>query len=455
MPTTNLSDHLLQVKGIHDKLIRTKSELANLPPERIQALEEKKLKAIQTSLESIFFETLNDAQIQELLSSSPSVFTPDYAALQNVLRIVFSELTLDEMIAQTSAYLNQQEWAADETILAWHYQRLNQQHGYFQSENNSTQQMALYKNMVCACRKICVLVEKNNTPNDTMAYHYAYTLMALFIDESQPLPSFQMLSKKIDKLLTPRDQTLKAGETPFHDVLIDLKLPDKSHDRAGWASLINKEGRKVLPLFQMAKKIEEKTEMHGAPATLKEAKAMAALCKYSRSAEDERFAQLCYEYKVPEETFNAGLHYMGTVWPKKQTDTIPDITIESPASDYAWTKLPANDKRGLILGNITDCCQSIGDNSSQCVKDAVSLSDNGLYVLLKRKKGTSPCKKTDGTINDNEFQIIGQAYVWKSKTGNLCLDSIECLKDSIQPAPLQVILSTFAEKVLEDNGAIK
>ena len=83
--------------------------------------------------------------------------------------------------------------------------------------------------------------------------------MAILVDENNPLPSFNDLSKKIKNLLTPKDKAQEINAKPFHDALLDLKLPDKAHDRAGWMSLINKEGAKILPFFAMAIKLEEKT----------------------------------------------------------------------------------------------------------------------------------------------------------------------------------------------------
>ena len=81
-------------------------------------------------------------------------------------------------------------------------------------------------------------------------------------------------------------------------------------------------------------------------------------------------------------------------------------------------------KRALILGDITDCCQSIGGASQECVKDAVSRKDNDLYVLMKQRKKGNPALISNGAINDRDFKIISQSYIWRSMTDTICQDSL-------------------------------
>ena len=90
------------------------------------------------------------------------------------------------------------------------------------------------------------------------------------------------------------------------------------------------------------------------------------------------------------------------------------------------------------------------------MKDAVERSENGLYVLLQHKRGdkNAPPYHENGSVNDENYKIIGQSYAWKSKTGNLCLDSIECLKASIPNDTLRQILTDFATQVIENDSTI-
>ena len=248
-------------------------------------------------------------------------------------------------------------------------------------------------------------------------------------------------------------------------------MANEVHDLAGWRALIKKEGEKVLPYFEMAKKIEAKLAEQSneakfrAPKTLQESTTIAKLCHYSRAISDPEFAVMCAQYNISEGRFNACLDYMVTGWPKKITDSIPALITKGvgvivngidAAAGFYWLKLPVTDKRALILGKITHCCQSLGSDASSCVKDAVSLSDNGLYVLLKQKKKTSTAHPMLGdVINDADFDIVGQSYVWKSQTGNLCLDSIEFGLNVVTPSVLKQILTDFATQLLKDNPSIK
>jgi hypothetical protein len=313
---------------------------------------------------------------------------------------------------------------------------------------------ALFGELVVACRKICVLIEKNNTSDDTMAYDYAYSLMALLIDESKPLPDFNTLSFQIHRLLN--------DTKTYHEHLKGFVLPRAVdvQNRAAWLSFIAKHGTQALAFFTKAEKIEHLLAADGlslnyrVPLDIEEAKYFDAQLTYTRSSEDRDWAFLCYQYHVPEFNFNAGLDYIGKpqVWPKKTADFIPDVSIQHKS--YIWTKLSAGDKRGLILGKITDCCQSIGDLS--CVMDALSYPSNGFYVLLKSKNKTPGAfREEDGTIKEADWQIIGQSYVWLSKNGNLCLDSVECLKESIDATDLKTILYEFGMTVVEENTSIK
>jgi hypothetical protein len=222
-------------------------------------------------------------------------------------------------------------------------------------------------------------------------------------------------------------RTFSNRETrPYHEALLThLTLPHASdiQDRAGWIGLIQKYGVKAFPAFAAAKKIEAKN-FNKAPKDIDQAKSLLAMCSYTRFNEDTDFAVICNKYQITESTFDRCLDYMKSGWPKKTGDNIPSVTIQQ--ENFTWSKLPVDDKRALIIGQITDCCQSIGGDSEQCVKDYVSLPNNGLYILKDKNK------------------IIGQAYVWLSKAGNLCMDSVECLTNSIFNDKLKNLLNEFA-----------
>jgi Tfp pilus assembly protein PilN len=347
------------------------------------------------------------------------------------------------------------------------WMRLNNELGYFPNE---TTPPTSYIQLAKQCRAMVVLIEKNNTPDDTLAYTYAYKLMVLCGTESD----LKQIAQRATQLIT--NAGYAKSQTAYHDVLLNqLSFPKAQDitDLNGWRALFDNEKSNTsaaLRLLANASAIEAKIaetaedKMRRAPKTLSEGLKAETLCVYARAQENPVLAALCKQYNIPEDgpecCFNKCLNYLNTVtWPIKTTDSLPQvqISVESGEDTYVWTRLPTNDYRALFLGVITGCCQSIGGHSQQCVKDAVSLADNGIYVLLKGKRGKEV--SWDGAINYKDFKIVGQAYGWLSKTGNLTLDSFEGSKiNGVSIAPLAVaqnVLTQFGQTILQDHSEIK
>ena len=479
MAFISLHDNFLHAHGILDKLKKIKSELSLFSSLTTTDILSKKLNKIRDNLKSIFFVGLQDSAIRDALMSPSTLFYPDYPALQHALLSVFSDNTLTEMIdAIESCGLNDR--TPDETLIRHYYQQLNLKSGYFPSKENVEPFIQLFSSIACVCRKITVLIEKNNSPDDTLAYVYAYRIMALFVDPTiQPIADFYSIAKRTDTLL--KHAAAPKNTTPYHDVLLNkiyLPVANEVKDMQGWRQFIDHNTKdNLVPsllFFSVAPCIEQQIQLerphHLAPRTLLEAKNMYARCIYRRGAEHPELAMLCKKYNIPEDgdecSYNKCLNYLKTInWPAKLTDNLPAPVIkgEGEALGYYWVKLPTSDLRSLILGRITSCCQSIGGNSEQCVKDAVTRPDNGLYVLLKQTTGKtilSPVFMPENSINYDAFEIVGQSYAWISRTGNLVLDSLECSHDlndnSCVPSHVvQSILGAFAAKVLHEHSSIK
>jgi 3-methyladenine DNA glycosylase AlkC len=350
---------------------------------------------------------------------------------------------------------NKPDWDMHDARIQW--DALNARYGYFSKDKEAF--FELFKQAAAPIRTMAVLFEPQHFQRDEMAYDYVYKLMALFVDPADnKTQTLDALAAATENLCKSRD---KVTTHPLHDTLLDMKLPALAdidyQDRAGWRAFLKTQGAQALPFLSEAKKIEDKNGGK-APKSLKEAQGLRLLCQYTRASEDIAFATTCRDFKVSEDSFNQSLDLMSRGWPKKTTDFIPSLMIEGKdnAQGYCWVKLPSDDKRALILGRITGCCQSIGDHSDQCVRDAVSLSNNGLYVLLKQKKaGEHGFPLIDGKINDVQFEIVGQSYVWKSCSGNICLDSIECSEGRVPSEALKEIITDFANELLIKNPDIQ
>jgi len=83
-------------------------------------------------------------------------------------------------------------------------------------------------------------------------------------------------------------------------------------------------------------------------------------------------------------------------------------------------KLPANDPRGLILGHITNNCQSIGNNGEYAAVDGMTQPGSGFYVWKQKTKGQM-------TPDD---RIVAQSWAWMApgrEGTRLVFDSYERL----------------------------
>ncbi len=183
-------------------------------------------------------------------------FVANYPKLKQVLQTIFTLNDTDNK-ATALAQLKSIEMVDWDTLNADTQWALhNQKYNYF---NNSPERRHLFIELATACRTLIVLFEKNNTQDDTMAYEYAYKLMAIFTDE-QPLDSrtFDTIAKEANKLIT-HDNSDKNH--PLHDaLLVKLDLPPAYalQDKAGWQALIKSSGTKAFYFLGMAQKIEQK-----------------------------------------------------------------------------------------------------------------------------------------------------------------------------------------------------
>lgn len=440
------------------------------------------LSQFKTKLKAIYFpenKLSKDDEILPLLEQD-SRFNSDYFDLKNALQYIFASSRFREpnkemIFSSIKTCQTSQNSINPRTKDSWDEFNAHQ-FGYF---NDRPDLFPLFNELANACRVMIVLIEKNNSPEDNMAYTYAYRLMALYIDPNHPhVPDLKKMAQHAEDLIK---NVATHKNTPYHDVLLNqIQLPNAGDVKsmAGWRQFITQNLKdnaiSALRFFAMAPDIEKQIEKQAdaetrltgfAPKSLAEAKDMAARVHYMRGDENPELAVICREYKIPETgsecSFNTCLDYLSTVsWPIKTTDLLPhpEIMGEGIAAEYRWVKLPTDDLRALVLGVITGCCQSIGGDSEKCVKDAITLPENGLYVLLKLKSGKalkSPSFLSNQSINYNAFEIVGQSYGWISQRGSLTLDSLECSQNRVPTEVADALLAQFANQVLQENPTIK
>lgn len=75
--------------------------------------------------------------------------------------------------------------------------------------------------------------------------------------------------------------------------------------------------------------------------------------------------------------------------------------------------LERSDPRGVVLGELTGCCQSVGQSAGACAWHGQEDPLGAFFV-----------------VEDSRQVVLGQSWVWRDVTGRaICFDSIECLRD--------------------------
>lgn len=145
-------------------------------------------------------------------------------------------------------------------------------------------------------------------------------------------------------------------------------------------------------------------------------------------------AELCFDYMVEEKDFNKALALLSQ---KPARKNLPDICIEGAEFGMAAAKfyrLKPDDYRGLFLGEITDCCQSVGGQGEDCAVHGYTSEQGGFYVLEKESKG-----------------IVAQTWAWRGTKGELVFDSLETLGTQVDAEQWQSIVTAFAAAVEKGN----
>ena len=317
------------------------------------------------------------------------------------------------------------------------FEILNREYGYF-TETSLDTFIQLFK----ASKLIADFVEENNSADNAVAYLHAYKIMVLFkINAGSP---FSRINQYIDK-------HWKGTPKAIHDALvlaIPKNIPPLQH-LASWQGLIMQHGNEALSLFQQALAIEARLEE---PMTLSTVQKAAVKIQYKQHAINPELALLCGQYHVSEENFDKCL----AITPK-QTDQLPDVMVDGASlghPGYCLVKLPIDDPRAYILGDITNCCQNIGGESEQCVIDGITREHNGFYVLLKANPRAHERAVIDGKINYANHAIVGQGYAWLSELDNLTFDSWENLTPSTDDNVIVDLLGAFAQACFKEKPSI-
>ena len=98
---------------------------------------------------------------------------------------------------------------------------------------------------------------------------------------------------------------------------------------------------------------------------------------------------------------------------KRAQSSIPQIEKKDEKTGYTYKVLRLDDPTAIFVGELTDCCQALGNAGESCMRHSVT-SPNGRILVVQDKEG----------------KILSQSWIWRNKN-TICLDNIEAVqKDS-------------------------
>ncbi len=316
---------------------------------------------------------------------------------------------------------------------------INSRFKYFDTENDTHQ--ALYWECVKFCLYQATFIESNVVMDEV--YRRAYNMMVLFSPELSEKNPVENIKKTIACFKSFATKHMYGALKPVHDILMH-GLPVYSSDRPGfnlkkWKESFFTLGMIGLKHFTGAQALENEFNQEW-PGTVDKFKEVLKKIRYPGFENYPALADVFERYNINREIWmrtvkliqSKKLHLSSDgELASKTSDNIPDVMISVPSrsenSYYYFLKLPSKNLRSLILGEITNCCQSIAGDSERCVIDGVNESNNGFFVLIKTKHPLiEPIDWRN--FEKNGHQIVGQSYVWKGKRGDLVLDSLEILQ---------------------------
>lgn len=256
-----------------------------------------------------------------------------------------------------------------------------------------------------------------------VAHKYAYNTMALFQSEERVLQYLQKWGT--------------AGKQPLHDLVQMIQFPDDLSrvNLSDWGDAVLKHGPKMAKLVKFCDKLPSPIKSDdGKTWSYLHTRAEIAKHAFKKAAEHPALAALCFENDVDEDSFNKALKLSKKAPAVKH---MPEITINGERFDMAgatFRRLANDDVRGLFLGELTDCCQSIGGAGATCAEHGFT-SKFGTFYVVETDKG----------------EIIGQTWAWRGVDDEICFDSLETLGKRITDAQWLALIKEVGKELTVQN----
>lgn len=284
----------------------------------------------------------------------------------------------------------------------------------------------LYKKILPSFQAAQVIEENSG------ADEFAFKAAVLFVNEEQ---IGQYLAK--NRKNNPDNQQL------VHDAF-QFNLPEKGKDWTPkkWRALLQQDQR-IANHLGSASEIEQFVKDNDGvefPKNYKDVRSRAADISFKRSKENPAFADLAFEYGLSEKVFNYGLDILQKS--AKTRENLPNIFIDGAdlgkdTKKYYMTKMETSDPKGLILGHITHCCQSIYKTGHHSAVHGTTSENGGFYVWKE---------KTKGKITEDD-KIVAQSWAWIGKQGEVVFDSFES-RGGTRGKLAQPFLEQFAHETI-------
>lgn len=212
---------------------------------------------------------------------------------------------------------------------------------------------------------------------------------------------------------------------PLFSLIHDIEIPEDPFDTAAWGAALLKHGP------EMAKMVKFAGHMPRPHDSVLETRLALAPFIYRRAGEMPELARFCATFMAEEENFDKALDLYraqkSAGFPEKNIPAlcIPGERFGMPGARFY--QLPPDDMRGLFLGELVGCCQSVGSDGEECAVNGFTSPDAGFYV-----------------IEDREGHITGATWAWRGTQGEMVFDSLEYKRAHITPAQWKALLQAVS-----------
>lgn len=151
--------------------------------------------------------------------------------------------------------------------------------------------------------------------------------------------------------------------------------------------------------------------------------------KYHRVNENKFAANLFLKFNRTEKSFDEYLDLIPAVKKNLPTIFFNGSLINKRYKSYFMETIAADNPVAAVLGRLSSCCQSMGDDGEDVAIHGITSPNGSFYALYHEKSG-------------DKKELIAQCWAWISKERYVVLDSIEVNRNHLIP-DLSVLIADF------------